>query len=359
MVDNIGDDRVGRSCRHVVLLWNPVTVGESMFIDEATLHVRGGKGGGGCCSFRREKYVPRGGPDGGNGGDGGSVHLRANPNLSTLLDFAPRPVYAAGNGAAGRGKNQHGKNGDDLLLQVPPGTIVRDADTGFVLRDLTHPGETVRVAKGGRGGRGNKHFAGPTHQSPREFEKGREGEERTIQLELKLIADVGLVGLPNAGKSTLLSRVSDAHPKIASYPFTTLEPQLGIVDAGEYRRIVLADLPGLIEGAHTGRGLGDEFLRHIERTRIICHVVDMAPLDGPEPLTAYRMMRRELRLYSRELAGKPHIIAANKMDLTDAQKNLGAFGREVEVPVYPISAVTGKGIRELLRSFLEELEKCS
>ena len=330
-----------------------------MFIDEATLHVHGGKGGNGCCSFRREKYVPRGGPDGGDGGAGGSVYLRANPNHTTLLDFAPRPVYAAGDGARGRGKNQHGKKGADLFLDVPPGTIVRDAQTRFVLRDLTKPGETVLVAKGGRGGRGNKHFSRPTHRTPREFEEGRSGEERTIELELKLIADVGLVGLPNAGKSTLISRVSDAHPKIADYPFTTLEPQLGIVDAGDDNRLVLADLPGLIQGAHRGRGLGDEFLRHIERTRLICHMVDMAPLEGPSPAGAYHAIRKELQLYSSELAAKPHIVAANKMDLTDAAENLSRFRKEIETPTYPISAVTGRGIRELMLGLIQELKQCS
>ena len=330
-----------------------------MFIDEATLHVKGGKGGNGCCSFRREKYVPRGGPDGGDGGNGGSVYLRANPNLATLLDFAQRPAYAARNGAHGSGKQRHGKQGRDLTLDVPPGTIARDKATGLVLRDLTEPGEIVLVARGGKGGRGNKRFAGPTHRTPRECEMGTEGEDRMIELELKLIADVGLVGLPNAGKSTLLSRLSDAHPKIAAYPFTTLEPQLGIMQVNEERRLVLADLPGLIEGAHTGQGLGDEFLRHIERTRVICHVVDMAPLSGPDPLTGYRLIREELRKYSIELASKRYVIAANKMDLTEAEENLKSFIPEASAPVHAISAVTGKGLRELIIGLLKELDACS
>ena len=330
-----------------------------MFIDEATLLVRGGRGGDGCRSFRREKYIPRGGPDGGNGGNGGSVYLRANPNLATLLDFAPRPVYAAENGGRGRAKRQRGRNGRDLTLDVPPGTIVRDEETGLVLRDLTQPDETVQVARGGRGGRGNKHFATSTHRTPHEFEKGADGEERTIHLELKLIADVGLVGLPNAGKSTLLSRLSDAHPKIAAYPFTTLDPQLGIADVDGDRRIVLADLPGLIEGAHAGQGLGDEFLRHIERTRVICHVVDMGPLGGPDPVSGYRLIRDELAQYSPELGRKRHIVAANKMDLTEAKENLGSLHQAVAAPVYPISAVTGAGLRELLRGLLKELNACS
>ena len=330
-----------------------------MFIDEAILRVRGGKGGNGCCAFRREKYVPFGGPDGGDGGDGGSVHVRANPNLRTLLDLPPRPVHAAGNGGNGRGKNQHGKNGRHLILDVPPGTILRDNATGLILRDLTENGEIVCVAGGGKGGFGNKHFAAPTNRTPREWEKGQPGEEHEIALELKLMADVGLVGLPNAGKSTLLSRVSDAHPKIADYPFTTLEPQLGIVEIDDSRRIVMADLPGLIEGAHEGRGLGDEFLKHIARTRVICHILDMAPLSAPDPVTAYRILRKELRLHSRELSGKRHVIAANKMDLTDSRDNLQRLKRAVRAPVYPISAVTGAGVRRLLLALVKELNACS
>lgn len=330
-----------------------------MFIDEAKLQVRGGKGGNGCCAFRREKYVERGGPDGGDGGDGGSVYLRANPNMSTLLDFPTRTIYAAPDGGNGLGKNMTGKRGRDLILDVPPGTIVRDAATGLVLKDLVNPGDTVCVAQGGRAGHGNKHFATSTNRAPRICEKGEPGEERTVEMELKLIADIGLVGLPNAGKSTLLSRLSDAHPKIANYPFTTLEPQLGIAQVDDTRRIVLADLPGLIEGAHAGHGLGDEFLRHIERTRVICHVVDMAPLSGPDPVTAYRMIHKELRLYSPELARRRRLIAANKMDLTEAEANLKAFKRHVRAPVYPISGVTGEGLRELLFALAKQLEQAA
>ena len=331
----------------------------NMFIDEVTLRVCGGKGGDGCASFRREKYIPRGGPNGGNGGNGGSVYLRADNNLSTLLDFASRPTYAAGKGKPGSGNDRDGRNGEDIMLNVPPGTIVHDADTGFVLRDLTEHDERVCVAAGGHGGRGNKHFATPTHRAPREFEYGKEGEQRTLRLELKLIADVGLVGLPNAGKSTLLSRISSAHPKIADYPFTTLKPQLGIVETHDARTVVVADLPGLIKGAHLGHGLGDEFLRHIERTRVICQVVDMAPISGPEPVTAYNTIRDELRLYSSDLAAKPHIIAANKLDLTDAEENTTAFRKHVSAQVYPISAVSGAGIRELIHALSKEIDKCS
>jgi GTP-binding protein len=330
-----------------------------MLVDEATLHVRGGKGGDGCVAFRHEKYAPRGGPDGGDGGHGGSVYLRANPNLMTLLDFRSKPLYAAEDGERGRGKNQHGKRGEDLILDVPPGTIVRDVVTEMVLRDMVAQGDTVCVAFGGKGGHGNKHFATSTNRSPRQFEYGEPGEERTISLELKLIADVGLVGLPNAGKSTLLSRLSDAHPRIADYPFTTLEPQLGIAQVDDSRRIVIADLPGLIEGAHAGHGLGDEFLRHIERTRVICHVVDMLPLSGPDPVAAYRMIRNELRLYSAALADKPHIIAANKMDLTHAQDNLNLLREEIQVPVIAISAVTGTGLKRLLLTLAQEVEQCA
>ncbi len=326
-----------------------------MFIDEATLRVRGGKGGNGCCAFRHEKFAPRGGPYGGAGGHGGSVYLRANPNLFTLLDIPTRVLYHAQDGEAGRGKKQTGSNGADCIVEVPLGTMIRDAATGMLLRDLTHPGEMVCVAAGGRGGRGNAYFATATNRAPRTCEKGDPPEERELSLELKLIADVGLVGLPNAGKSTLLSHISDAHPKIADYPFTTLEPQLGIAQVTEDRRIVVADLPGLIEGAHTGHGLGDEFLRHIERTRVICHVVDMAPLSGPDPVTAYRTIRKELKLYSKELAAKRQIIAANKMDVTEAKENLRVFKRKVRVPVHPISAATGAGLKELLRALGEEL----
>jgi len=328
-----------------------------MFIDEATLYVTGGKGGDGCCSFRREKYVPRGGPDGGDGGHGGSVYLVVNPNYSTLMDIPTRTVHAAENGRPGHGQQRHGRNGADLEIHVPPGTVVQDAGTGMILRDLTRASERVCAARGGKGGRGNKHFATPTHRAPREFEFGEEGEERTIRLELKLIADVGLVGLPNAGKSTLLSRVSDAHPKIAAYPFTTLEPQLGIVEVTDDRRIVLADLPGLIEGAHAGHGLGDEFLKHIERTRVLCHVVDMAPLDDVSPPDGYRLIREELRKYSKELFGKPHVIAANKMDLTDAEVNLRLLRAAAPgVKAYPISAATGSGVADLMRALLGELD---
>ena len=271
----------------------------------------------------------------------------------------PAPLFKAENGVRGGSSNCYGKRGKDLIVDVPTGTIVRDEDTQMVIRDLTEPYDQVCVARGGKGGRGNKHFATATHRTPREFEYGEDGEERRLALELKLIADVGLVGLPNAGKSTFLSRVSSAHPKIADYPFTTLQPHLGIVENSDMRRIVVADLPGLIEGAHNGQGLGDEFLKHIERTRVICHVVDMAPLSGPDPLSAYRMIRNELALYSAELAAKRHLIAANKLDLTDAADHLAEFEKEVDAPVYSISAVTGKGLPALINALIREIDACS
>jgi GTP-binding protein len=329
-----------------------------MFIDEAEILTRGGDGGRGCVAFRRESYVPRGGPAGGDGGNGGSVRLVADPQLTTLFDIAQQPVYAAENGEPGRGKDQHGRSGRDLEVRVPPGTVVRDVSTGVVLRDLTQPGESVLVAGGGRGGRGNKAFASPTNRTPREYEEGEPGEERRLALELKLIADVGIVGMPNAGKSTLLSRLSDARPRIADYPFTTLAPQLGVVDLGDFRRLVMADLPGLIEGAHRGVGLGDEFLRHIERTRVICHLIDILPLDGSDPADNYRVIRREMETYSPELGRKPEVVVANKMDLSGAEANADALERALGRPVTRISAVTGRGLADLLRALVGVIGSC-
>jgi len=326
-----------------------------MFIDEAEIVVKGGDGGKGCVSFRREKFVPKGGPDGGDGGDGGDVILRARHDINTLMDLTHRREYRAEDGQNGMGAKKAGKDGRDLVINVPPGTIIHDATTGRVLRDLSTPGIEVVIAHGGRGGRGNAHFATSVNQTPRYAEDGKPGEQRRLRLELKLIADVGLVGLPNAGKSTLLSRLSSARPKIAPYPFTTREPQLGIVAGGDYRRLVVADLPGLIEGAHTGVGLGDEFLRHIERTRLIVHMVDIAPLAGPKPAEAYRIIRNELRQYSRALSEKPEVIVANKMDLTGSRKSLTALKKAVGVEVIPISAVTGQGLPVLVEALFQKL----
>ncbi len=319
-----------------------------MFIDLAEIFVRGGSGGAGCVSFRREKYIPKGGPDGGEGGHGGSVYLDADPSVTTLLDFTGRHHWVADSGRPGQGRNMSGRSGKDLIIRVPPGTLVYDRDSGRLLKDLDKPGMKVRIARGGRGGKGNAHFASSRYQAPRFAQPGEEPEERWLRLELKLIADVGLVGLPNAGKSTLLSRLSRAHPKIADYPFTTLSPQLGIVELPGYRRFVMADIPGLIEGAHEGSGLGDDFLRHIERTRVIVHLVDVHPIEGqPRPAEAYRIIRNELQKYSQKLADKPEIIAANKIDLSDTLAAVDDLREELGQEVLPISGVTGAGLEPL------------
>lgn len=321
---------------------------ERLFVDEVTIHVRGGRGGDGCVSFRREKFIPKGGPDGGDGGDAGSVILVAHVGVDTLLDLAGRHHYHAENGRPGSGANCAGRGGEDLVVTVPTGTLVYDADTGRLLKDLVADGERVRVAAGGRGGRGNARFASSTHQTPREFEPGQKGQERTLRLELKLIADVGFVGLPNAGKSTLLARLPRARPKIAAYPFTTRQPHLGILELPGYRRLVLADLPGLLEGAHEGVGLGDTFLRHIERTRVILHLVDVCPPAGsPSPIEAYRTIRHELEKYSAALAHRSEIVVGTKLDLTEASAALDELSAGLGRPVLGISGVTGQNLREL------------
>jgi GTP-binding protein len=325
------------------------------FVDEATISVRAGCGGNGCVSFRREKYVPRGGPDGGDGGKGGDVIFAADPSVETLLDFKFRPQYDAENGRHGMGKQMFGRNGQDLRIRVPVGTVVRDHATGLVLKDLDQPGQEIVIVRGGKGGRGNKHFASSTNRTPRNAEEGQPGEERVLDLELKLVADVGLVGLPNAGKSSFLRRVSSARPKVADYPFTTLEPQLGIVAVHEDARFVVADLPGLIEGAHEGAGLGDQFLRHIERTRVILYILDASGLSGMPPADAYRTLQHELSSYSASLASRPSLVAANKMDLSESIPGLETLRKELGVPVFPISALTGQGIPPLLNAILEIL----
>src|SRR5687767_13238770 len=312
-----------------------------MFIDEAQIHVKAGDGGNGCVSFRREKYVPKGGPDGGDGGDGGSVVLVADPNKGTLLDFAGKHHWHAKRGEAGMGKKMAGEDGPNLVVNVPPGTLVFDLDKGLMLSDLDQPEKRVVVAKGGKGGRGNWHFKSSTNQTPRYAEPGTEGEERNLRLELKLIADVGLVGMPNAGKSTLLRAISAARPKVADYPFTTLEPQLGIVELVGDRRMVVADIPGLIEGAHFGAGLGTDFLRHIERTKILVHLLDLFPMDGSDPAENYRKIRGELEAFSHALANKREIVAANKMDLAIDNEALDKLRRDLpDKDIFPISGVS-------------------
>lgn len=324
-----------------------------MFLDEATIVVRSGDGGNGSVSFRREKYEARGGPDGGSGGRGGDVYLRVNEGINTLTYFSRHRHFVAEDGGHGKGRNRRGQDGDDVYVDVPPGTVVRDANSGEVLRDMVEAGATFKVVEGGRGGRGNKVFKSSTRQSPGFAELGEPGEERTLKLELKLIADVGLLGKPNAGKSTLLASVSAAKPKIAAYPFTTLDPLLGVVEI-DMRTFVMADIPGLIEGAHEGVGLGLQFLRHVERTRLLVHLLDGASED---PAADYREINREIELYSQELAEKEQIVVLNKMDLPQARERHP--GLEEELPVenlYAISAATTEGVTELMRVVAERLE---
>ena len=324
------------------------------FIDEVMFRVQGGKGGDGCVSFRREKYVPKGGPDGGDGGDGGSVILRVSPNLSTLVDFRHKKKIRAGDGERGKGKGKNGRSGHSVMLKVPKGTLVIEAGSEALLGDLREPGEELILARGGSGGRGNRHFTTPTRQAPDFAEKGKEGEVRTVRLELKLLADVGLVGLPNAGKSTLLSRLSSAKPRIADYPFTTLIPHLGIVQLDEYSGFVMADIPGLIEGAHTGKGLGDRFLRHIERTRILVFIVE-AQTD--RVLEDVRILENELKRFKLALFKKPRILALSKIDLLSPDVRKQWDEPDFSGPCVRISAVTGEGLEDLrsaIRSILEE-----
>ena len=308
-------------------------------------------------SFRREKYVPKGGPDGGDGGRGGGVYFEVVEGLDTLLDFSGRHHWRAQNGQPGSGKNKSGADGEDLVIKVPAGTLIYDVDLDLLLKDLNKVGMKVCVCRGGRGGRGNKAFAGPTNQAPRYTEPGKKGQERNIRLELKLIADVGLVGMPNAGKSTLISRCSAARPKIADYPFTTLEPVLGIVELSDFRRFVMADIPGLIEGAHNGAGLGYEFLKHIERTRIIVHILDIMPTDGSDPVANYKAIRNELAQHSETLAQKDEVIAANKTDLEPEGKVLEQLSERLGKTVYPISAVTGSGLKELTETLWQKVKQ--
>lgn len=329
-----------------------------MFIDEVRIFVKAGDGGDGCTAFRREKYVPRGGPSGGDGGRGGDVWIYASQHYNTLLHYRFNPEHKAERGRHGEGSNRTGRDGASIELPVPVGTVIYDDDTGELLYDLTKPGERVLVAKGGRGGRGNAHFATSTHQAPTEHEPGRPGEERRLRLELKLLADVGLVGFPNAGKSTLISRVSAARPKIADYPFTTLEPHLGVVRLEDGRSFVMADIPGLIEGAHQGHGLGVQFLRHVERTRLLAHLVDVSEMSGRDPVRDFEIILAELASFSKELARKPMFVVATKMDVAQAPERveaLKAAARKKRLRFFPISAVTGEGLEKLIRAMADKI----
>lgn len=321
-----------------------------MFVDQVKIYVKGGDGGDGMVAFRREKYVPKGGPAGGDGGNGANVIFQVEEGLRTLMDFRYQRHFKAPRGEHGMSKNQHGKNSKDMIVKVPPGTIVSDAETGVIIADLVEHGQQAVIAKGGRGGRGNSRFATPANPAPELSEKGEPGQEREIIMELKLLADVGLVGFPSVGKSTLLSVVSAARPKIAEYHFTTIAPNLGMVETEDGRSFVLADLPGLIEGAHSGVGLGHQFLRHIERTRVIIHVIDMAATEGRDPFEDYLTINNELKEYNLRLTERPQVIVANKMDMPNAEENLKVFKEKVgdEHLVFPISAVTREGLRELI-----------
>ncbi|MEH6993643.1 GTPase ObgE [Neobacillus drentensis] len=330
-----------------------------MFVDQTKIYVKGGDGGNGMVAFRREKYVPMGGPAGGDGGKGANVVFEVNEGLRTLMDFRYQRHWKAPRGEHGMSKNQHGKNAKDMIVKVPPGTVVMDAETKEVIADLVENGQRAVIAKGGRGGRGNSRFATPSNPAPELAENGEPGQERDVILELKLLADVGLVGFPSVGKSTLLSVVSSAKPKIAEYHFTTIVPNLGMVETEDNRSFVMADLPGLIEGASEGVGLGHQFLRHIERTRVIVHVIDMAAIEGRDPYEDYLTINKELEEYNLRLTERPQIIVANKMDMPDAEENLKKFKEQLEedFPIFPISALSRKGLRELLFAIADKIEQ--
>lgn len=329
-----------------------------MFVDQVKIYVKAGNGGDGMVAFRREKFVPNGGPAGGDGGKGADVVFVVDEGLRTLVDFRFKRIFKAEHGEHGMSKSMHGRGAEDLVVKVPQGTIVKDIDTGEIIADLVAHGQRAVIAKAGRGGRGNKRFATPANPAPELSENGEPGQERNVQLELKVLADVGLVGFPSVGKSTLLSVVSAARPKIAAYHFTTIVPNLGMVDAGDGRSFVMADLPGLIEGASQGVGLGHQFLRHIERTRVIVHVIDMSGSEGRVPYEDYMAINNELEQYNLRLMERPQIIVANKMDMPDAEENLSEFKTKIaeDIPVFPISAVTKTGLRELLLAIADKLE---
>jgi GTP-binding protein len=321
------------------------------FVDETKIRVIAGDGGRGCVSFRREKFVPRGGPNGGDGGKGGDVIALADPQLTTLLDLRYQKQYKAGRGEHGLGKDQHGRSGEDRIIRVPVGTIIRDAATGECIADLKTPGERVVVAAGGRGGKGNAHFVSSTNRSPRFAQPGEPGEDKELAIELRLLADVGIIGLPNAGKSTLISVISAVRPKIADYPFTTLVPNLGVVAYGDGKSFVVADIPGLIEGAHQGQGLGHKFLRHVTRTSVLIHLLDATRITEADPLGDWRTVNRELELFDADLVAKPQIVVANKIDIPEARANVKLLEEVLPErfrPIHAISAVTGEGVRGLV-----------
>ena len=329
----------------------------NMFVDEVIIKVKAGNGGDGCTAFRREKYIPDGGPFGGNGGRGANIIFETDLGLRTLLDLRYQKLIKAPKGANGEGKNKNGKGASDVIIKVPLGTTVKDMDTGLIIADLTKKGDSVIVAKGGRGGRGNTAFATATNPAPNFSEHGEPGEEKTLKVELRLLADVGFVGMPSVGKSTILSKISASKPKIAAYHFTTLNPNLGVVKTIDGRTFVAADLPGLIKGASLGEGLGDKFLKHIQRTRVIAHIIDMSGLEGRDPLEDYETINKELKGFDEKLILKPQVVIANKMDLEGAKENLERFKEKYNVPVYEVSAITNKGLDKVLVKIADELDK--
>lgn len=328
----------------------------NMFVDEVIIKVKAGNGGDGCTAFRREKYIPDGGPFGGNGGRGANIIFETDLGLRTLLDLRYQKLIKAPKGANGEGKNKNGKGASDVIIKVPLGTTVKDMDTGLIIADLTKKGDSVIVAKGGRGGRGNTAFATATNPAPNFSEHGEPGEEKTLKVELRLLADVGFVGMPSVGKSTILSKISASKPKIAAYHFTTLNPNLGVVKTIDGRTFVAADLPGLIKGASLGEGLGDKFLKHIQRTRVIAHIIDMSGLEGRDPLEDYETINKELKDFDEKLILKPQVVIANKMDLEGAKENLERFKEKYNVPVYEVSAITNKGLDKVLVKIADELD---
>lgn len=327
-----------------------------MFVDEAILELQAGRGGNGCMAFRREKYVEMGGPFGGNGGNGADIIFKVDEGLNTLIDLRYKKLYKADNGEHGQGKGMHGKNAKDLIIKVPLGTVITNMETNLVMADLIKKDDEVVIAHGGRGGRGNMAFATHSNPAPAYCENGEPGEVIKVKVELKLLADVGLVGLPSVGKSTIISKISAAKPKIAAYHFTTLKPNLGVVKASRNRSYVVADLPGLIEGASLGEGLGDKFLKHIERTRVIAHVIDISGIEGRDPYQDYVTINKELEAFNKKILDKPQIVIANKMDMPNSDKNLEEFRSKVDVPVYPISALTGKGLDKVVEALAEKLD---